>query len=99
MIPVVSDLFSITCGLFSAYRPLFIQDMSKDDEITDAMIARSHASNKLKDHMENMEDQSQSQLKWILINATNAIRDFPRLTLKQLNSISLRIYQLKQARC
>ena len=69
--------------------------MSKDDDIGDAMIARSHENNKLKDYVENMKDQSQTQLKWVLINAKNAIRDLPRLTLKRLNSIELGIYQLK----
>ena len=99
MISVVGDLLSIICALINAYRPLFIQDMSKDDEIADAVIASSHESNKLKDYVENMKEQSHSQLKWILINAKNAIWDFARLTLKQLNSITLEIYQMKQARC
>ena len=58
MIPVVDNLFSITCALINAYQPLFIQDMSKNDELANTMIARSHKSDKLKDYVENMKDQS-----------------------------------------
>ena len=62
MISVVGDLFSIICALINAYRPIFIQDMSKNDEIADAMIARSHESNKLKDCVENMSKSTEMDI-------------------------------------
>ena len=82
IIPVAGDLLSIVCALINAYRPLFIKDISKDDEIADAMIARVHQNNKLKDYMEKMKYENQSQLKRVLINATTSVPDFPQLTLK-----------------
>ena len=36
--------------------------MSKDDEIADAMIARSHESNKLKDCVENMSESTEMDI-------------------------------------
>ena len=97
MMSIAGEFFSIICTLINAYRPLFIQDTSKDHKPAEAMLARIHESNKLKNYVQKMKYQSKNQLKWASINCDDAVQDFPHFTLEKLNSVTSGIYQLKQA--
>ena len=39
-----------------------------------------------------------SKLKWVALNASEAIEDFPRLSLDNLMELTLGVYQMKQAK-
>ncbi|CAF4809681.1 unnamed protein product [Rotaria magnacalcarata] len=98
LLPIVGDLFSIVCALTNAYRPLFVRDVSNDDKIADTMLSLLTESNKLKDYVDKLKNKSEKTLKWLHIDAHNAVQDFPILSLDKLNDITLGCFQIKQAK-
>ena len=98
MIEKIGDYFEIACAMINCYRPVFIQDTSRDNEIAEKMLKLAHETNKIKDYVESMKSTSVKKLKWIAINAVNAISDFPKMNFNKLQELTLGIYQLKQAR-
>ncbi|CAF4592728.1 unnamed protein product, partial [Rotaria socialis] len=78
--------------------PLFVRDVSNDDKIADTMLSLLTESNKLKDYVDKLKNKSEKTLKWIHIDAHNAVQDFPILSLDELNDITLGCFQIKQAK-
>ncbi|CAF2624748.1 unnamed protein product [Rotaria sp. Silwood2] len=98
MIEKIGDYFEIVCAMINCYRPVFIQDTSHDSEIAEKMLKLARETNKIKDYVERMKSKSEKRLKWIAMDAANAISDFPKMNFNKLQELTLGIYQLKQAR-
>ena len=98
MIPIAGDLFSVVCALINAYRPLFVRNVSNDDMIADKMLSLISESNKLKEFIDTLTVDNTKTLNWTQIDASNTIRNFPVVTLNQLNEITLEWFQVKQAK-
>ena len=98
MLPSVDDLFSIVCAFINAYRLILIRDVSNDNKVANIMLSLLNESNKLKEYVDNLSTKKEKTLKWTRIDANSAVKDFPVLSLEQLNDVTLGHFQLKQAK-
>ncbi|CAF1029547.1 unnamed protein product [Didymodactylos carnosus] len=94
----VSDFVAIVCALINAYRPLFVADVTKDKVLGDNITVLVEETDKLQEYVEKLKDKTVKQLKWNHIDANDILNDFLKLTLSQLNDLTLGTYQIKQAR-
>ena len=91
----IGGYFAIVCALINAYRPLFIVDISKDDAIADRILRLVTQSNYIKAYVDKLKSKSEKSLTWTLLNAKHLVKDFPRMTLNELNYLTLGTFQLK----
>ena len=93
-LPYVGDFVKIVCGL-NKYRSSLI-DVSKGSELAQKMLQKSNEGNKLHSLLE--ENLLQKRTCYTPIKATDKIlTDFPVMSLDDLRSITMGVYQLKQA--
>ena len=98
LLPVVSDYFSIVCALMNRFSNTYIYDTSKDDKLGKKILNLLSEINELKIYVKDIKDGSEKRLKWIALDASEAIEDFPRLSLDDLMEFTLGVYQVKQAK-
>ncbi|CAF5104213.1 unnamed protein product [Rotaria sp. Silwood1] len=98
MIEKIGDYFRIICAIINRYRPVFVKDTSKDQQIGEKILKLLRETNKIKTYVENIKNNTEKKLKWMPMNATNSMPNFPRMNFDELQELTLGVYQLKQAR-
>ncbi len=98
MIEKTGNYFEIVCALINCYRPVFVKDTSKDKEIAEKILQLGGETNKIKEYIEKLKDKNGKQPKWTNLNANNSVDNFPKMNFDELQELTLRTYQLKQAR-
>ena len=95
-LPYVGDFVKIVCGLINKYRSSLI-DVSKGSELAQKMLQKSNEGNKLQSFLEE-KNLLQKRTCYTPIKAADKIlTDFPVMSLDDLRSITMGVYQLKQA--
>lgn len=95
-IPYIGDFVRITSALCNAYKPPRKQAASEDDYvIARRMLALSKKENCLQKYIES-NGWLRKTVIWKELEATS-VEDFPRLTLEDLQRITIGVYQIKQA--
>ena len=97
MIEKIGDYFRIVCAMINCYRPVLITNSVNDREIGEKLLKLLHQSNKLKEYVQQLKDTTGKNLKWLSVNAVNSFPTFPKMEFKELQELTLGIYQLKQA--
>ncbi|CAF1585446.1 unnamed protein product [Didymodactylos carnosus] len=98
LLKTVGDLVAIVCALQNSYGAPFIQSMKKDKELAQKMLHLRDETNELGDLVAKLRDKAEKPLQWKELDASDTVPDFPHLTFKQLNDLTLGTYQLKQAK-
>ncbi|CAF3381748.1 unnamed protein product [Rotaria socialis] len=98
MIEKIGDYFRIVCAIINRYRPVFVKDISKDQELGEKILKLLYETNKIKTFVQNIKSNTEKKLKWISMNVTNSTPNFPRMNFNELQELTLGVYQLKQAR-
>lgn len=98
LLPVVSDYFSIVCSLINRFSNVYVNDTSKDDKLAKKILGLLNETNELKKYVKEMKDGTEKKLKWTALDASEAVKDFPRLSLDHLMDLTLGVYQVKQAK-
>lgn len=93
----IGDYFQIVCAIINCYRPVFIQDTTRDGEIAKQMLKLADETNVIKKIVENMK-MKHKKMSWTAKEASNAALDFPKMDFNELQELTLGIYRLKQAR-
>ena len=98
LLPVVSDYFSIVCAIINRFSDTYVNDTSKDDKLAKKILSLLNETNELEKYVKDIKDGSERRLKWVALDASEAIADFPRLSLDDLMELTLGVYQVKQAK-
>jgi len=92
-IPFIGDYVRIVAAICNAYRPPRVSATCHDDAIiADRMLALSKKENKLQKMVDN-NGWARKRVIWENIVATSLV-DFPRLTMNDLQRITIGVYQL-----
>ncbi|XP_062608957.1 uncharacterized protein LOC134270728 [Saccostrea cucullata] len=94
MIPSIGDLVKIICGLLNKYKGALLHH-PEDDEVAKKMLERSLMENPLKLFVEE-NNLARRRSAYRKLDG-ESLQDFPRLSLDILRSITLGVYQIKQA--
>ena len=78
--------------MINCYRPIFIQDTNHDNQIAEKMAKLVIQTNKIKSCVEKMKTKAVKKLKWIEVNATNVVSNFPKMTFNNLRELTLETY-------
>ncbi|CAF1406797.1 unnamed protein product [Didymodactylos carnosus] len=84
MIEKTGDHFQIVCAMIKCHRLVFIQGTSHDNEIAEKMLKLADETNKIRNYVENMKTKRAKKLKWIPMDAANAISDFSKMNFEAL---------------
>ena len=98
LLPVISDYFSIVCALINRFSDAYVNDTSKDDKLAKKILSLLNETNELEKYVKDIKDGSEKRLKWVALGASEAIADFPHLSLDDLMELTLGVYQVKQAK-
>ena len=84
MIEKIDGYFQIVYAMINCYHPISIQDTSHDNQIAEQMLKLVEKTNKIKGYVEKMKTKVVKKLKWIEIDATNAVSNFLKMTFNDL---------------
>ena len=98
LLSVVNDYFSIVCTLMNRFSNTYVNDIGEDDKLPKKILILFSDTNERQKHVKDIKDGSEKKFKWVALDATEAIEDFPRLSLDNLIELTLGVYQMKQAR-
>ncbi|CAF4492862.1 unnamed protein product, partial [Rotaria sp. Silwood2] len=90
-IPQVRDYLRIACALVNAYRSSAISSFMNDDIIVTKMLENLHEPNLLRVRIND------EILRWVDGDASQLV-NFPVLSIDQIRTITVGVFQLKQAR-
>lgn len=95
-IPLIGDYVRIVCAICNAFRPPRVKKEYGDEIIAERMLRLVDQPNHLKSLVER-ENWMKQRVIWQKIDA-QALNDFPKLTLEELRTLTIGIYQIKQAK-
>ena len=98
LLPLVRDYFWIICSLINRFSHVYVNDTSKDNKLAEKMLNLLKETNELQNYVKQLKDGSEKKLKWVTLDASGSINDFPRLSLDSLMDLTIGVYQLKQAK-
>lgn len=95
-IPYIGDYVRIVCALCNAFRPPRVKDKPEDETIANRMLQLASQPNHLQQLVER-EGWARKRVIWEALS-DDFLSDFPKFTLQELTSLTLGMYQIKQAK-
>lgn len=92
----LARLVRISCALINAFCPLKFKDPQNSNQILVDLERRSAHPNTLKNHVISKNWHTKRNLVWTKVNGRN-LSSFPRLTISQLEEITLGKFQIRNA--
>ncbi|CAF4604568.1 unnamed protein product [Didymodactylos carnosus] len=89
LLKTVGDLVAIVRALLNCYGAPFIQDFSKDKLLGKKMRQLRDQTNELGEYVAKLKSKTEIPIQYKELDAADTVPDFPRLTLEQLNDITL----------
>ncbi|GFX93994.1 DDE Tnp4 domain-containing protein [Trichonephila clavipes] len=96
-IPYIGDYIKIVCAILTAFHPARISNIEDDNVIAQRMLNVVKEPNYLEQTVEE-NGRARKRAMWTLLRDSDLPDFFSRLTWKELQYLTLGIYQLKQSR-
>ena len=96
-IPWIGDNVRIVCAMCNRYRPSLVTNTSEDEAIALKMLALAQKQNALEIRVKS-ENLNQKKTVWKTLDASDTANDFPSLSESDIRSLTLGVYQIKQAK-
>jgi hypothetical protein len=93
----IGPAFQLVCAILNKYHSLCIVDTSKDQELARRMLESVGRTNRLKEYVEKCKELVR-ETRWLWMDASDAIKDFPILSINDFTQMNFGSYQLKQAK-
>ena len=98
LLPFVGFAFNLVCAILNRYHSLCIIDTSNDVDLARRMLKLVNETNRLKNYAETAKNELRKNTDWQRLNASDAIQDFPKLSLGDLTQMNIGTYQIKQSK-
>ena len=87
LLPFVGPAFNLVCAVLNRYHSLCIVDTSNDVDLGRRMFKLVNETNRLKNYAETAKNELRKNTHWQWLDASNAIQDFPKLSLRDLTQM------------
>ena len=98
LLPFVGPAFNLVCAILNRYHSLCIVDTGNDVDLGRRMLKLVNETNRLKNYAETAKNELRKNTHWQWLDASNAIQDFPKLSLPDLTQMNIGTYQIKQSK-
>ena len=98
LLPFVGPAFNLVCAILNRYHSLCIVDTSNDVDLGRRMLKLVNETDRLKNYAETTKNELRKNTHWQWLDASNAIQDFPKLSLPDLTQMNIGTYQIKQSK-